>query len=236
MKNNKNKQKLIFVAIDTSNINQVKKIISQTKTKKLKIIPKFGLQFFYSKNGRKFLENYKSEYWLDIKGHDIPQTVVSALDSLKDLKKLRYITVHASGGLEMLKAATKKARQINKSLKVLVVTILTSLNNKSVKDLGYKDTVEKIVLRQAALIKKSGAAGCVCSAREAKIIRKKYKNFFIVTPGIKLPGIKANWDQARVETPANAFKNNVSAIVIGRSLVGSGNIKNNLKRLIDHLS
>ena len=62
MKNSKNKQKLIFVAIDTSNIKQVKKIISQTKTKKLKIIPKFGLQFFYSKNGRKFLENYKSEY------------------------------------------------------------------------------------------------------------------------------------------------------------------------------
>ena len=236
MKNNRNKQKLIFVAIDTSNIKQVKKIISQTKTKKLKIIPKFGLQFFYSKNGRKFLENYKSEYWLDIKGHDIPQTVVSALDSLKDLKKLRYITVHASGGLEMLKTVTKKARQINKSIRVLVVTILTSLNNKSVKELGYKDKVEKIVLKQAALIKKSGAAGCVCSAKEAKLIRKKYKNFFIVTPGIKLPGDKNNWDQTRIETPANAFKNNVSAIVIGRSLVGSGNIKNNLKRLINHLN
>ena len=233
---NYNKQKLIFVAIDTSDIKKVKKIISQTRTKKLKIIPKFGLQFFYSKNGRNFLENYKSEYFLDIKGHDIPQTVVSALDSLKDLKKLRYITVHASGGLEMVKAVTKKARQINKSIKVLVVTILTSLNNKSVKQLGYKDTVKKLVLKQAALIKKSGAAGCVCSANEAKIIRKKYKNFFIVTPGIKLPGDKANWDQSRVNTPANAFKNNVSAIVIGRSLVGSGNLKKNIKKLIDHLN
>ena len=184
MKNSKNKQKLIFVAIDTSNIKQVKKIISQTKTKKLKIIPKFGLQFFYSKNGRKFLENYKSEYWLDIKGHDIPQTVVSALDSLKDLKKLRYITVHASGGLEMLKATTKKARQIRKSLKVLVVTILTSLNNKSVKELGYKDTVEKIVLRQAALIKKSGAAGCVCSAKEAKIYGVSFIIAWVISYGV----------------------------------------------------
>ena len=230
----KNK-KTIFVAIDTSNLNLVKKIIKDTKTNKLKIIPKFGLQFFYSKHGRKFLENYKSEYFLDIKGHDIPQTVVSAIDSLKDLKKLRYITVHASGGLEMVKAVTKKAKQINKSIKVLVVTILTSLNNKSVKELGYKDTVEKLVLKQAALIKKSGAAGCVCSAKEAKIIRKKYKNFFIVTPGIKLPGDKANWDQARVETPANAFNNKVSAIVMGRSLV-SGKIKDNLKRLINHLN
>ena len=230
-----NYKKTIFVAIDTSNLNLVKKIIKDTKTNKLKIIPKFGLQFFYSKHGRKFLENYKSEYFLDIKGHDIPQTVVSAIDSLKDLKKLRYITVHASGGLEMVKAVTKKAKQINKSIKVLVVTILTSLNNKSVKELGYKDTVEKLVLKQAALIKKSGAAGCVCSAKEAKIIRKKYKNFFIVTPGIKLPGDKANWDQARVETPANAFNNKVSAIVMGRSLV-SGKIKDNLKRLINHLN
>ena len=231
----KNKKTIIFVAIDTSNLNLVKKIIKDTKTNKLKIIPKFGLQFFYSKHGRKFLESYKSEYFLDIKGHDIPQTVVSAIDSLKDLKKLRYITVHASGGLEMVKAVTKKAKQINKSIKVLVVTILTSLNNKSVKELGYKDTVEKLVLKQAALIKKSGAAGCVCSAKEAKIIRKKYKNFFIVTPGIKLPGDKANWDQARVETPANAFNNKVSAIVMGRSLV-SGKIKDNLKRLINHLN
>ncbi len=230
----KNK-KIIFLACDTSNLNKIKKIIKDTKTNKLKIIPKFGLQFFYSKHGRKFLENYKSEYFLDIKGHDIPQTVVSAIDSLKDLKKLRYITVHASGGLEMVKAVTKKAKQINKSIKVLVVTILTSLNNKSVKELGYKDTVEKLVLKQAALIKKSGAAGCVCSAKEAKIIRKKYKNFFIVTPGIKLPGDKANWDQARVETPANAFNNKVSAIVMGRSLV-SGKIKDNLKRLINHLN
>ena len=231
----KNK-KIIFLACDTSNLDKIKKIIKDTKTNKLKIIPKFGLQFFYSKHGRKFLESFKSEFFLDVKLNDIFQTTLSAMDSLKDLKKLRYITVHASGGLEMVKAVTKKAKQINKSIKVLVVTILTSLNNKSVKELGYKDTVEKLVLKQAALIKKSGAAGCVCSAKEAKIIRKKYKNFFIVTPGIKLPGIKANWDQARVETPANAFKNNVSAIVIGRSLVGSGNIKNNLKRLINHLN
>ncbi len=233
----KNKtKKVIFVACDTSNLNQIRKIIKDTKTNKLKIVPKFGMQFFYSKDGRKFLEKYKKPFWLDVKIADVPNTALSALDSLKDLKNLRYITVHASGGLEMLKAVTKKAKKINTSLKILVVTILTSLNNKSVKELGYKSTVEKLVLKQAALIKKSGAAGCVCSAKEAKIIRKKYKNFFIVTPGIKLPGDKTNWDQARVETPANAFKNNVSAIVIGRSLVGSGNIKNNLKRLIDHLS
>jgi len=228
------KNKTIFVACDTSNLNQIKKIIKDTKTNKLKIIPKFGLQFFCSKHGRKFLENFKSEFFLDVKLADISQTALSAMDSIKDLKQLRYITVHASGGLEMLKAVTKKAKTINKNIKVLGVTILTSLNNKSLKEIGHTKTVDQLVLKQAALIKKSGAAGCVCSAREAKLIRKKYKNLFIVTPGIRLPGDKTN-DQARVETPAKAFSNKVSAIVIGRSLV-SGKIKDNLKRLINHLN
>ena len=134
----------------------------------------------------------------------------------------------------MLKAVTKKAKKINKKIKVLGVTILTSLNNKSLKEIGHTKSVEKLVLQQVNLIKKSGAAGCICSAKEAKIIRKKFKNFFIVTPGIRLPGDKAN-DQMRVLTPKEAFKNKVSAIVMGRSLVKK-NIKNNIKRLIDHLN
>ena len=227
------KNKTIFVACDTSDLKQVKKIIKHTKTNKLKIIPKFGLQFFYSKNGRKFLENFKSEFFLDVKLKDIPKTTQSALDSLKDLKQLRYITVHASGGLEMLKTVAKKAKQINKKISVLGVSILTSLNNKSIKDIGHTKTVEQLVLKQASLIKKSGCKGIICSAHEAKLIRKKYKNLFIVTPGIRLPGDNSN-DQARVMTPKDAFKY-ASAIVMGRSLI-SKNIKYNLKRLINHLN
>ena len=228
------KNKNIFVACDTSSLKQVKKIINQTKTNKLQIIPKFGLQFFYSKNGRTFIQNFKKDYWLDLKINDIPQTALSAIDSLKDLKNCKYITVHASGGFEMLKAISKKTKVINKNLKVLGVTILTSLNNKSLKEIGYNKTVEQLVLKQAALIKKSGAAGIVCSAKEAKIVRKKYKNLFIVTPGIRLPGDHAN-DQSRIMTPNDAFKNKVSGIVIGRSLT-EGNIRNNIQRLIDHLN
>ena len=117
------KHKKIFVACDTSNLSEIKKIIKQTQTNKLKVIPKFGLQFFYSKNGRKFLENFKKDFWLDLKINDIPQTALSALDSLKDLKRCKYITVHANGGLEMLRAIKKKAKLINKELKVLGVTI-----------------------------------------------------------------------------------------------------------------
>jgi orotidine-5'-phosphate decarboxylase len=226
--------KNIFVACDTSNLSEIKKIIKQTHTKKLKIMPKFGLQFFYSKNGRKFLENFKKDFWLDLKINDIPQTALSAVDSLKDLKKCKYITVHTNGGYEMLKAIKKKAKSINKDLKVLGVTILTSLNNKSLKEIGHTKSVEQLVLKQAGLIKKSGCDGIVCSAQEAKIVRKKYQNLFIVTPGIRLPGDSAN-DQSRIMTPNDAFKNKVSGIVIGRSLI-RGNIKNNIKKLIDHLN
>ena len=228
------KHKNIFVACDTSNLSEIKKIIKQTQTNKLKVVPKFGLQFFYSKNGRKFLENFKKDFWLDLKINDIPQTALSALDSLKDLKKCKYITVHANGGLEMLKAIKKKAKSINKNLKVLAVTILTSLNNKSLKEIGHTKSVEQLVLKQAGLIKKSGCDGIVCSAQEAKMVRKKYKNLFIVTPGIRLPGDNVN-DQSRVMTPNDAFKNKVSGIVMGRSLI-KGNIKNNTQRLIDHLN
>ena len=228
------KNKTIFVACDTSNLNKIKKIIKQTQTNKLKIIPKFGLQFFYSKNGRKFLENFKKDFWLDLKINDIPQTALAAMDSLRDLKKCKYITVHANGGLEMLKATKKKARAINKDLKVLAVTILTSLNNKSLKEMGYTKSVEKLVLKQTSLIKKSGCDGIVCSAQEAKMVRKKFKKLFIVTPGIRLPGDNKN-DQSRVMSPNDAFKNKVSGVVIGRSLI-KGNIKNNIQRLIDHLN
>ena len=228
------KNKTIFVACDTSNLNQINKILKNIISKKLKIIPKFGLQFFYSKNGRKFLEKYKSDFWLDLKINDIPQTAISAIDSLKDLKNCKYITVHANGGLKMLYAIKKKTKQINKNIKVLGVTILTSLNNKSLKEIGYTKTIEEIILKQASIVKKSGCDGIVCSAKEAKIIRKKYNKFLIITPGIRLPGDSSN-DQARVMTPKDAFKNKVSGVVIGRS-VTKGNIKKNIKRLIDHLS
>ena len=227
------KNKTIFVACDTSNLKKIKKIINQTKTTKLKIIPKFGLQLFYSKLGRKFLEKIKNNFWLDLKINDIPQTAISAIDSLKDLKKCEYITVHANGGLEMLKAVKKKTKKINKNLKILVVTVLTSLNNKSLKQIGHTKKINQLVLKQAELIKKSKCDGIVCSAQEAKIVRRKYKNLLIITPGIRLPGDNSD-DQIRIMTPKDAFKNKVSGVVIGRSLT-KGDIRYNIKRLVDHL-
>ena len=228
------KNKIIFVACDTSNLNKIKKIITETRIKKLQIVPKFGLQFFYSKHGRKFLQKIKSDFWLDLKINDIPQTALSAIDSLKDLKKCKYITVHANGGLEMLKAVKRKVKEINNNIKILGVTVLTSLNNKSLKQIGHTKNVKQLVLKQADLIKKSKCDGIVCSAQEAMIVRRKYKKLLIITPGIRLPGDSSN-DQVRILTPKDAFKNKVSGIVIGRSLT-KGNIKNNTRRLLDHLN
>ena len=84
------------------------------------------------------------------------------------------------------------------------------------------------------MIKKSGCDGIVCSAQEAKMIRRKYKKLLIITPGIRLPGDSLN-DQRRIMTPKDAFKNKVSGIVMGRSLI-KGNIKKNIQKLIDHLN
>ena len=224
----------IFVACDTSDLNFVRKIIRDTKNKKLEIIPKFGLQFFYSKNGRKFLEKFNSNFFLDLKINDISATAKAAIKSIKDLKNCRYITIHANGGLDMMKAIKKEAKKTNNKLKVLGVTVLTSLNNKTLKQIGHTKNVNQIVLKQASLIKKSGCDGIVCSAHEAKIIKKKYKKLFILTPGIRLPGDKKN-DQSRVVTPYDALiKNKVDAIVMGRSLT-KNNIRKNIQRLVNHI-
>jgi len=228
------KRNKIFVACDTQNINKVNKIINHTKNSKIEIIPKFGMQFFYSKNGRKYLEKFKRDYWLDIKICDVPNTASAAIDSLGDLKKCKFLTAHASGGLEMLKIIKKKSNKINKNIKVFGVTILTSLNESDIKKIGYKKKIQQLVINQAKLVKKAGCDGIVCSAQEALLVRKKIKNFLIITPGIRLPGDKKN-DQSRIVTPYDAlYKHKASGIVMGRSLI-NGNIKKNIVRLINHL-
>ena len=220
----------VFIACDTTSSKKIKRIIKESQNLKFNIGYKFGLEFLNSKNGRKFISGLKNKITFgDYKLADIPNTCVSAIKAVKDLK-FNYITIHISSGLNALKAAKK----VSGSTKLIGVTILTSLDNKSLKEIGYSKSVEQIVLKQAGLIKKSGCHGIVCSAQEAKMIRKKFKKLFIVTPGIRLPGDSAN-DQSRVMTPNDAFKNKVSGIVMGRSLI-KGNIKKNTQRLVDHLS
>ena len=229
--------KKIFLACDTTNHNKVKKIIRFTQSKKLKIGYKFGLEFFYSRSGRSFLSKVskKQIIFLDLKLNDIPNTCISAINSLKDIKNIKYLTVHINGGYEMLKAIKRKSKKINKKLKILGVTVLTSLSDKSLKKTGHTKSVKTLVIHQAKLAKSAGLDGIVCSAKEAKLIKKICKNMEIVTPGIRLPGDNTqDQNKNRVVNPKSAFESGATAIVIGRSIT-QGNIKKNIQKLIKSL-
>ncbi len=221
------KRNKIFIACDTKNIKKVKEIIKKTKNSKLKIGYKFGLEFLNSKKGREFISKLKNVITFgDYKFADIPNTCASAIKAVKDLK-FNYITIHISSGLEALKAAKK----VSGKTKLIGVTILTSLDNKSLKDIGFNKDVKKIVLDQARLANRAKLDALVCSAREVKFVKKVFKRE-IITPGIRFNS-KSN-DQKRVLTPKEAFRNGSDWLVLGRPIT-KGNIKKNLQSLINHL-
>ena len=224
----------IFIACDTPSPKKLDQIIRQSQTNKLQISYKIGLEFFLSPKGRNFISKLdKEEIFLDLKLNDIPNTCVAAIHALKDLKKISYLTVHINGGLEMLKAVKKASKKVNKKLKILGVTILTSFSNSSIKKIGHTKSIKELVKKQAILAKLAKLDGVVCSGYEAKYLKKICKNMEIITPGIRLVGDNKE-DQKRVMTPKQAFKNGATSIVIGRSLT-KGNIKNNIKNLINSL-
>ena len=222
------KKSKIFVACDTTKISEIKKIIKYTQNSKLKIGYKLGLEFLNSKNGRNFLTKLKNKItFADLKLHDIPNTCKSTIKAIKDLK-VNYVTIHISSGLEALKAAKKASGKI----KLIGVTILTSLNNKALKEVGFDRNVKKLVLHQAKLANKAKLDAIVCSAQEIKLVRKIFKRE-IITPGIRFTQKKN--DQKRVLTPIEAYANGADWLVIGRDLT-TGNIKKNTQILIDHLN
>ena len=221
------KKNKIFVACDSNNISKVKKIINKTQNSKIKVGYKFGLEFLNSKNGRNFVSKLKNKIiFADLKIHDIPNTCISVVRAIKDLK-VNYLTIHISSGLKAIKAAKKVAGKT----KLIGVTILTSLNNKALKEIGFNKSVKKIVLDQAKLANKAKLDAIVCSAQEVKIVKKVFKKE-IITPGIRFNS-KTN-DQIRTLTPKQAYKNGSDWLVIGRPIT-KGNIKKNMQTLIDHL-
>ena len=223
MKNNK-----IFVACDSTNISQIKKIIKHTSHTKLKIGYKFGLEFLNSKHGRNFVSKLKKKIiFADLKLHDIPNTCVSTIRAIKDLK-VNYLTIHISSGLRALKAAKK----VSGLIRLVGVSILTSLDNKELKEIGFNKNVKKLVVHQAKLAKKAKLDAIVCSAQEVKIVKKIFKKE-IITPGIRINS-KTD-DQKRVLTPKQAFNNGAHSLVIGRNIT-KGDIKKNIQKLIDHLN
>ena len=218
----------LFVACDTKKISKVKKIIRETQNSKLKVGYKFGLEFLNSRNGRLFLSKLKNKtIFADLKLHDIPNTCSSPIKAIKDLK-VNYVTIHISAGLEALKAAKK----VSNKMKLVGVTMLTSLDNKAIKEIGFDKDIKRLVLHQSKLANKAKLDAIVCSAQEVKIVKKVFKKE-IITPGIKF-NLKKN-DQKRVLTPKQAYKNGADWTVIGRNIT-QGDIKRNIKKLINHLN
>ena len=225
---------MIFIAVDTNKISEAKKIISKTQTQKLDIGYKFGLEFFYSKYGREFISKIKrKKIFLDLKLNDIPATCSKAIKSIKDLKNIEYVTLHANAGEETVKVVVKTAKKINPKLKILLVTILTSISNRSIKKIGHTKSIKELVKKQASMAKAYGCHGIVCAGSDLQHVKKIFKGE-IITPGIRLKGDSAE-DQKRIMGPKEAFEKGSTGLVLGRSII-KGNIKRNISRLIKELN
>ena len=219
------KKTKIFIACDTTNLVKVKKIINQSKTNKIKIGYKFGLEFMNSKNGRTFLAKLRKKIiFVDLKLNDTVNTMLSAVKALKDIK-INYLTVHISSGLAALKAVKK----ISGSTRIVGVTTLTSLNNNDLKLIGYNKSVKNLVAHQAKLAKKANLDALVCSPYEVNAVRKIFKKE-IITPGVQIG--KRNYDQKR---SMEAKKVESDWLVIGRAITARGNIKKNIQNLVKEL-
>ena len=219
----------IILALDTTDANQAltvtKKIIDKIFTVKL------GLEFFNAngKNGiKKFNDIGFNNIMLDLKLNDIPQTVYKAIKALDDIK-FGFLTIHAQGGKAMIEKAKEAASEIKSRPKILMVTILTSLNDNDLKIMGN----DKGVIRQVehfAKIAKEMEVGIVCSGHEAKAVRKIIgPDLEIFSPGIRMPNDNSE-DQQRVCTPLESIKNGSDKIIMGRSLI-KGNIEENLNQV-----
>ncbi len=213
------REKLI-VALDVSNAVAARKIISVLGDSVLTY--KVGMQL-YTAQGPQLVRDLAASglrVFLDLKYHDIPNTVASAVTEAAQLG-LTMLTVHASGGGKMLRAAADAAHAINPALLVLAVTVLTSLDGNDLEKIGLRGTVLDEVLRLSALALANGCDGVVASAREASHLRSQLgDNFNIVTPGVR-PAGTGHGDQVRVVTPAEAIAAGASHIVVGRPITGA---------------
>ena len=219
----------IILALDTTNLDEA---INVTKIVKDKIFTvKLGLEFFnaHGKAGvKKFNEIGITNLMLDLKLKDIPETVYKAIKALDNIK-FGFITIHGQGGKAMIEKAKKAANEIKSQPKIMMVTILTALNDKDLKTMGSNSTVNEQVDKLAKLAKETDV-GIVCSGLEAKTVRKIIgPNLFIFTPGIRMNKDNKD-DQQRVCTPVESIKNGSDKIIMGRSLM-KGNIEENLNQV-----
>jgi len=224
----------IILALDTTNLDEAINITKKIKDKIFTV--KLGLEFFnaHGKVGiKKFNEIGINNLMLDLKLKDIPETVYKAIKALDDIK-FGYLTIHGQGGKSMIERAKKAASEIKCQPNIMMITILTALNDEDLKSIGNDNTVIEQVKKLAAVAKEM-KIGVVCSGHEAKIVRKIVgPNILIFTPGIRMISDNKN-DQQRVCTPMESIKNGSDKIIVGRSIT-KGNIEENLKQISDSLN
>ena len=214
----------VIVALDFKNKEEALKFLKNFEES---IYVKIGMELFYSE-GPEIVREIKEmghKIFLDLKFHDIPNTVAGAMRSCLSLG-VDMINLHASGGSQMMIGAMEEAKKADKMPLVIAVTVLTSMDEKTMKDeLHVESSVEEAVLSYAKLTKKSGLQGIVCSALEVKKIKEVMgKDFLTVTPGIR-PLESTAGDQSRVVTPAMARELGSDYIVVGRPITKAENPK-----------
>jgi len=176
------------------------------------------------------LQSQGFDIFLDLKFHDIPNTVAGAVRAAANLG-VWMVNVHASGGRRMMEAAVDALQAFASPPKLIAVTVLTSMSDEDLRELGHTQAAETRVSQLAALAASSGVDGVVCSARETPLLRQERgEGFCLVTPGIRLEGDAAG-DQRRVVTPAQAVANGSDYLVIGRSITGAENPLEALERI-----
>ena len=224
--------KKIILALDNIVLDEALSISNQVKDKLLTV--KVGLELYNlaHKTGiKKFNDIGFNNLMLDLKLVDVPNTIYRSILALKGIK-FEYLTVMALGGNEMIKQAKKAANEIDPNIKVLAVTILTSLKNE-LPELGFNSSVEDTVVQLAK--NSSEADGYVVSAYEAKLLREKVsKDKLIFCPGIRMPGDSKD-DQVRTASPALALQNGADACIMGRSLLQQGDINKNLEKVLNSI-
>ena len=225
----------LIIALDVSKASEAQKIVSEIGDTASTY--KVGKQLFTAEGPQVVRDLVASgrKVFLDLKFHDIPNTVGGAVKSAADLK-VSMLTVHASGGSKMLRAAAEAAAQSASEPLILAVTVLTSLSDEDLQELGLPVGVADQVLRLAGIARNAGIGGIVASAHEAQSLRRNLgTGFAIVTPGVRPAGTDVG-DQARVVTPAEAMAAGATHIVVGRPITGHSSPAEAAKRVLDELA
>jgi orotidine-5'-phosphate decarboxylase len=206
----------IFVAIDTPSLERARAIAEQVRGHAGGL--KLGLEFFSANGpaGVAAIADYGVPIFLDVKLHDIPNTVAKAVEALRPLEPA-VLTVHAAGGRAMLEAAKAAA---SPNTKVIAVTVLTSLDGDDLQSIGVSSEPREQVARLAALAKAAGLDGIVCSGAEVAAAKAAWPEGFFVIPGVRPAGGDVS-DQKRVVTPRQALDDGASILVIGRPITGA---------------